>query len=1320
MGKKTVAVVAAALLGFSTNALISPAFAATTVGTEQELRSAITAGQSVSLSADITLTGEIEIPSNADLSVEGQGHTITAGAPSAAPGGNDHYNMFRTAGGQVTFSDVTLDGAGKRRGLWLGAGSTATLDKVAIKNGTTAGTRNFEGGAVYVLDAALNVTNDSVIENNSSIWSQATYDMRVADETKRNPAFGNLPAETQGAQISQMPNGGAIYATGARSTVNISDSTLRTNQAKDHSQDSARVRGNEGNGGAIYMDGAATLVAERASFIDNHVARVATGGYQGGAIYAGDRTTARITGSTVNVGAPFNTGGFLRAFNAKVTVDNSDFTFTGRGDAYGISGGAFASQDSALKINNSRFVASDSSKVTFAGGFIDIVGTGSFELTNSQLTGRGSGNGKGLATFGGAIAFETGSSATAVIQNSTIRDVHADSNGGAISLSTRIGEESAVNLRVVDSTISNAGTLVWGPATQVGGALFVGPGNTVALEGATLSSGRSGRGGLIYNEGSTTITGGTGPSKLSGGFVYSAVGAGIFNDGYLKLDDMSLGGNKKGDWSVHQDHPSSIEVDGARIGEYPGLNVYANKDVIITPKARLDTGDVRVIDGQSAVLLTGKLTNQLNISLSENVKNASEAPYAGQNEPTQRYIGYTVAKGADGYVPGADDANMVHYVTRDNRQAAAEFGDHTGAGSWDYVLSDEGTVVLGQRATMWYHPNEGHFDAQAQNVEAEQPYTIYSSTKLLQEHPAARPAQMTRYEGANPVREETRTITDSLGRTAELGTYTFVGWYCSAVTPAEIASGQANNKGYDFAHAFTDGVSANSVADAKGNKNPCTAASRVIGAETARAEPAPSQPAAPITQIVDPNELTAYAGYAPAYGVTSTFVSGTAGKELPEGVKKQPPAIDTKNGAGYTEGDTVASAVPDFTAVPDGNGQWTFQSWDATTKKVTGADQEFIGTWVWHQQLFKVTHEFQAADGAKKALPEALAARTPADNLGENGQGFPKGTLVTPTDTFDKARYSDAPGEVWSFTGWDRASDTITDADVHFLGYWSLTRYPQPAVMGAYGEWQDEEVTCEKNTVTQTRMKTTYTVTWNATTLEWDTVPTTETENQEREKTPEEVKACTPEPTKDPTFTEWIDGEKFCESHQVAQSRTKTAYTYTWNAAALSWEETATSSTETQSRPMTAAEIKECAVEPDPAPEPGPQPPAPAPQPEPGPAPQPDPGPGPEPDPQPDPQPEPSKQPAPRPDPHPSVTPSAPGRPSPEPTREPSLIPTPVPTSGQPAQPAPTPDQTPTPPAGRSQRLVHTGSGTGGAIGVAFLSMLLGAGAMVYRRGERR
>lgn len=48
-----------------------------------------------------------------------------------------------------------------------------------------------------------------------------------------------------------------------------------------------------------------------------------------------------------------------------------------------------------------------------------------------------------------------------------------------------------------------------------------------------------------------------------------------------------------------------------------------------------------------------------------------------------------------------------------------------------------------------------------------------------------------------------------------------------------------------------------------------------------------------ITKIIKPNELTAYAGYAAGYGVTFRFVSGTAGKNLPDEVKKQTPTIDT-------------------------------------------------------------------------------------------------------------------------------------------------------------------------------------------------------------------------------------------------------------------------------------------------------------------------------------------------------------------------------------------------------------------------------------------
>lgn len=1103
MRKKLIATIAAMFIGITSTVLATPAFAATMVSTESALRSALAAGQSVQLAADITLTAEIEIPGDATVTIDGAGHTITSGVPAAAPGGDDHYNMFRSHGGTITLSNLTLDANGKRRGVWVDSGATLTLDKTIIKNGTTTGTRNFMGGAIYAGGAKVNVSNESVLENNSAIWSQSTYAIRVAEEVKKDPNFANLSAPEQSQRISQFPHGGAVVISGADGVLTITDSTIKGNETKDHNNGGTGVRGNDGNGGAIYLDGSTKLVTKGASFIDNHVAKVSTGGYQGGAIFAGDNTTSTISDCQVNVGSPFNTGGFLRAYKANVSVDNCDFNFEGREDSFGISGGAFASEGSNLKINNSRFTASLTSKVSFAGGFVDIVGGGNFELTNSHMTGRGYGNGTGIATYGGAIAFETGSSATARIKNTTIENVHADKNGGAISLSTRIGEKSLVNLRIVDSTITKAGTLMWGPTEQVGGAIFVGPGNTLSLEGATLTTGRSGRGGLIYNQGSTTITKGAAPSKLSGGFVYDAVGAGIFNDGYLKLDDMTLGSNSKGDWSTGVDHPASLTIEEEKIAEYPGLNVYAHKDVIVTSNAKLDGGDVRVIDGQSAVLLTGKLSNQLNVSVSENKKGDANS-YAGNYEPAQRYIGYTVAKGTDGYTPVQSDADTIHYVTRDSRQPASKYGDHTGIGAWDYVLSDENTVVLGQRAKMWYHPNEGHFDGKAKDDQEEQLYTLYSSTKLVKDHPAARPGQMTPYEGKDPVLGETRTITDSQGRTASINEYRFKAWYCKAFTPEQITKGDAKDKGYNFKHGFTDGEPKNFEQNAKGHKNPC-------GTDTQISEPAP------IISIVNPNEMTAYAGYVPAYGVTYKFVSGTSGKELPAAVVNQTPQIDTNNSAGYLNGSKVTPSGSSFKPVKVDGGTWTFQQWNANSQTIASKDVEFVGTWVLDQR-YKVTHEFKAASGT---LPTELTDRTPADNLGADNKGIKDGTEVKPSD-FDQADFTAADGKVWSFLGWDKDTDKINAADVHFIGYWGV----EPSKDPTFSEWKDSQVTCEQEKVTQTRTKTSYSYKWNKQSHQWDESTSKTTETRERDKTAEEVKACEPTPPQpgtDPTEPEKPD-----------------------------------------------------------------------------------------------------------------------------------------------------------------------------------------------------
>ncbi|WP_288766772.1 hypothetical protein [uncultured Varibaculum sp.] len=73
MRKKIIAALAAMFIGITSALVATPAFAATTVSTENALRTALAAGQSVQLAADITLTGEIEIPQSADVTIDGGG-----------------------------------------------------------------------------------------------------------------------------------------------------------------------------------------------------------------------------------------------------------------------------------------------------------------------------------------------------------------------------------------------------------------------------------------------------------------------------------------------------------------------------------------------------------------------------------------------------------------------------------------------------------------------------------------------------------------------------------------------------------------------------------------------------------------------------------------------------------------------------------------------------------------------------------------------------------------------------------------------------------------------------------------------------------------------------------------------------------------------------------------------------------------------------------------------------------------------------------------------------------------------------------------------
>lgn len=658
------------------------------IATFKDLKAAIMDGkQYLKLTDSFQVTEQLSIPQA--LHIEGGGKTLTASGALAS--------MFFTQGPALTLENLTLDGGGQSRHIKAFNADIALTNVSLIKGSSAGDLENSEGGSIW-LTAKTGQPQLTL--------TKVTLD---ANQTVKN----NSNSATRG-------HGGAIYSYYAN--VFLINCTVSNN----HSCKDAE-------GGAIFFEGGSgnelSISGDQTQFSGNHCFETNIPANQGGAIYFGQdriqdkgQPTCTISGGHYTSGTPFNTGGILRSWKGVVNISGAQFVIPAEaGYTYGISGGSICTEGSDLTINSCTFTntGEGKGKVIHAGGLVDIVGQGSTsKIVNCTFTGRGQGNGHETASFGGAICYETGIGGSHTIEGCTITNFSSEQTGGAIAIGSRKGElnykkddgtissDSSAQVTIKSTTIQTTQTLFWGD--QVGGAIYVGPGNALILDGSTINNAKAGLGGLIYNLGSTTITG---DSKLSGGYVHQKVGAGIYNAGYLKLDAMTLSGNNKADWSTNPNHPDKNPI------EYPGLNVYAAEDVIITPLAKLDAGDVRVLDGQSAILLTGALKEQINVSISETASSDRKTDQNKEwNETATRKLGYVVAKGAGPnqgeipYTPSLEDAQFIHYSTKDTKQAA-EAGDHECTGAWDFVLNPQNQVVLGQRARMTYHGN-GTSDAQ--------------------------------------------------------------------------------------------------------------------------------------------------------------------------------------------------------------------------------------------------------------------------------------------------------------------------------------------------------------------------------------------------------------------------------------------------------------------------------------------------------------------------------------------------------------------------------------------------------------------------------
>ncbi len=190
------------------------------------------------------------------------------------------------------------------------------------------------------------------------------------------------------------------------------------------------------------------------------------------------------------------------------------------------------------------------------------------------------------------------------------------------------------------------------------------------------------------------------------------------------------------------------------------------------------------------------------------------------------------------------------------------------------------------------------------------------------------------------------------------------------------------------------------------------------------------------------------------YSVNPDFVSGTKGKNLPDGVLNQLPqsAIDVPKGFKYP-------LKIDFKEVKADGGIWKFKRWekvnaDGTTTvvinevQVINDDIKLNGVWEFekdtHSNKFKILYRFVAVPDDRE-LPEAVKNKKPADQY-----DVPNGTKVN-LPKFDDVKVEDG---TWKFITWKVPKNNqvepieneaiVENEDLRLQGEWKFEKDKKP------------------------------------------------------------------------------------------------------------------------------------------------------------------------------------------------------------------------------------------------------------------------------------
>ena len=337
-----------------------------------------------------------------------------------------------------------------------------------------------------------------------------------------------------------------------------------------------------------------------------------------------------------------------------------------------------------------------------AGGFIQVAGTATLNLTGSFLTGNVAGGGGGR---GGAISGATGSSMfvdSSAIESNTAQAADAGSAGGGIYSDGRLditdtdvnaNQATGNNVFSYGGGIAATGHADGGPVVTISGSRIIGNSTAVASGGGILLG--KGFQSESYEISDTVIQGNTAP--VAGGGIMLFGGNSLFVDGSTFQDNHMTGnGAGGGAISAAQNNPTD--------------------KIVITDSAMVDN-DVTGTDpgngmGGAAIRTTqGELTINRSLLANNDVTTSSTGIIGGAIRTftstieieNSTFHGNDILAGADNAaggaigIPGSGTARLVHTTIADhtvNGSGTAVFAQNAGSVELDGSLV-EGDCVTG-------------------------------------------------------------------------------------------------------------------------------------------------------------------------------------------------------------------------------------------------------------------------------------------------------------------------------------------------------------------------------------------------------------------------------------------------------------------------------------------------------------------------------------------------------------------------------------------------------------------------------------------------